>query len=105
MDYKKILVTGGAGFVGSHICINLKKHYNAVDVIALDNLIRKGSQLNLPRLEKHGVVFKKGDVRKKEDLDFKDIDLIIECSAEPSVMAGVHDSPEYVLDTNLSGAI
>lgn len=106
MRYKKILVTGGAGFVGSNLCLKLKNYYGKnVEIVALDNLIRKGSELNIPRLTNQEIIFKKADVRKKEDLNFNNIDLIIECSAEPSVMAGVNSSPEYLLDTNLLGAI
>lgn len=105
MNYKNILVTGGAGFVGSQICILLKKQYPSITVIALDNLMRRGSELNLSRLKQHGVTFVHGDVRSKEDLDVGKVDLLIECSAEPSVMAGVTSSPEYLLNTNLMGAI
>jgi CDP-paratose 2-epimerase len=105
MRYLNILVTGGAGFVGSNLCIKLKQHYPNISVTALDNLIRRGSELNLPRLKKHEVQFIHGDVRNPEDLSFNKIDLIIDCSAEPSVMAGVTSSPEYLLNTNLMGAI
>lgn len=105
MNYKKILVTGGAGFVGSYICLKLKEEFANVEVIAFDNLSRKGSQLNISRLESHGIRFIRGDVRNKKDLDMNDIDLIIECSAEPSVMAGISSSPEYLLETNVVGAI
>lgn len=105
MNYKNILVTGGAGFVGSQICISLKKNYSSLHVTALDNLIRRGSELNIPRLQKYGVTFVHGDVRNPEDLDIGKVDLIIECSAEPSVMAGVTSSPEYLINTNLIGAI
>lgn len=105
MKYKKILVTGGAGFVGSNVCLALKKEYSSVHVLALDNLRRAGSELNVPRLSDAGVDFVKGDVRKPKDLDIKGIDLIIECSAEPSVMAGVTSSPQYAVETNLVGAI
>jgi CDP-paratose 2-epimerase len=105
MNYKKVLITGGAGFVGSSIGVKLKEHYTNVQVLALDNLIRKGSELNLPRLEEYGIKFIKGDVREKEDLNIKGVDLLIECSAEPSVMAGVTSSPEYLLETNLWGAV
>lgn len=105
MKYKKILVTGGAGFVGSNICISLKKSFSNINVIALDNLSRRGSRFNLDRLRGHDVEFIKGDVRNPNDLDIKNIDLIIECSAEPSVMAGVNSSPQYAVDTNLVGAI
>jgi len=105
MKYKQILVTGGAGFVGSNLCLKFKKRYRDIEITALDNLKRCGSELNLPRLKKAGVKFLHGDVRNKEDLDLPEIDLIIECSAEPSVMAGVTSSPEYLLNTNLVGAI
>jgi CDP-paratose 2-epimerase len=105
MNYKNILVTGGAGFVGSNIATRLKEYFPRTTVTALDNLSRKGSELTLPRLQEHGVVFRHGDVRKREDLALDDIDLIIECSAEPSVMAGVTSSPEYLIHTNLLGAI
>lgn len=105
MKHKNILITGGAGFVGSNLGLKLKEHYSDVEVIALDNLLRRGSELNLPRLRDGGVRFIHGDVRNKEDLNFPDIDLLIECSAEPSVMAGVNSFPEYLLNTNLIGAI
>jgi CDP-paratose 2-epimerase len=105
MKYKKILITGGAGFVGSSLSIKLKQNYEGVEIIALDNLSRRGSELNLPRLKENGVDFIFGDVRNKEDLNFSNIDLLIECSAEPSVMAGINSSPEYLLNTNLVGAI
>ena len=46
----KILVTGGCGFVGSNISVFLKNKKH--DVYSLDNLFRKGSYLNLKRLNK-----------------------------------------------------
>ncbi len=105
MNYKNILITGGAGFVGSNICVKLKEHFGNITVFALDNLYRKGSERNLPRLKEHGVKFIKGDVRKEKDLDVGKVDLLIECSAEPSVLAGVNSSSRYAVDTNLSGAV
>jgi len=75
------------------------------EVVALDNLRRRGSELNLPRLREAGVSFHHGDVRDLEDLlQVGEVDALIECSAEPSVMAGVGDSPDYVVQTNLMGA-
>lgn len=104
MNYKNILVTGGAGFVGSNICIKLKNYFSHINVFGLDNLNRKGSELNIPRLKENGVKFLYGDVRNREDLEINNLDLIIECSAEPSVMAGVNSSPVYLVETNLFGA-
>lgn len=106
MNYKNILITGGAGFVGSNLALRLKKEYPDVQIIVLDNLMRRGSELNLPRLKKAGIEFVHGDIRNKEDLRFSEkIDLILECSAEPSVLAGTEGSPEYVINTNLMGTI
>uniref|UniRef100_B8HT15 NAD-dependent epimerase/dehydratase n=1 Tax=Cyanothece sp. (strain PCC 7425 / ATCC 29141) TaxID=395961 RepID=B8HT15_CYAP4 len=101
-----ILITGGAGFVGSSLGIGLVQRYPDWKIIALDNLKRRGSELNLLRLKQAGIQFYHGDVRNPEDLDsiaFQP-DLILECSAEPSVLAG-YNSPGYVLQTNLIGTI
>jgi len=106
MKYKNILITGGAGFVGSNLAIKLKQNYKKINVFALDNLKRRGSELNLKRLKENGINFIHGDIRNKEDFVFDEkIDLMIECSAEPSVLAGIFDSPEYVINTNLIGTI
>lgn len=100
---RPVLVTGGAGFVGANLSIALAAQH---EVVALDNLRRRGSELNLPRLRAAGVAFVHGDVREAEDLlGLGPVEAIVEASAEPSVMAGVGGSPRYVLDTNLGGAL
>ena len=48
----KILITGGCGFVGSNLAIFLKKRIKNANVLSLDNLIRKGSEVNEKRLKK-----------------------------------------------------
>jgi len=102
----KILITGGAGFVGSALAINIKSNYPSYEVICLDNLKRKGSELNLPRLTKIGVIFIHGDIRNKEDFDtLPKVDFVIEASAEPSVLAGLDGTPDYLINTNLVGTI
>ena len=103
---KKILISGGAGFVGSSLAIGLKQLHPDWQIICLDNLRRRGSELNLPRFKALGIEFIHGDVRFTDDLDpnVLDVDIIIDCSAEPSVLAGV-SSPQYVLNTNLVGTI
>jgi len=106
MQFRNILITGGAGFVGSNLAIMLKQEFSDVDVTALDNLKRRGSELNLPALRRAGVRFEHGDVRCMEDLETSAVvDLLIDCSAEPSVSAGLDGSPGYVLQANLVGTL
>ena len=100
-----ILVTGGAGFFGSAIALHLKNAQPAARVVALDNLRRRGSELNLARLAAVGVEFRHGDIRTPEDLQIGALDAIVECSAEPSVLAGRAGDSRYLLDTNLGGAV
>lgn len=103
---RTILITGGAGFVGSSIGLHLRKLWPGCTVIALDNLKRRGSELNLPRLKTAGIRFIHGDVRERSDLDnLPRIDVLIECSAEPSVQAGYQGAADYVVDTNLVGTL
>jgi len=105
-DHRTVLITGGAGFVGSTMALKWKSADPSRRVICLDNLKRRGSELNLPRLRSAGIEFVHGDVRDANDLAaLPKIDLMIECSAEPSVMAGYGSPTHYVTDTNLVGTI
>jgi len=101
----RLLITGGAGFVGSNLAVSLAARHPEWEILALDNLYRRGSELNLPRLEQAGVEFVKGDVREPGDLKrLPELSALIECSAEPSVMSGVDGDTSYLLHTNLTGA-
>jgi CDP-paratose 2-epimerase len=101
----RVLITGGAGFVGSNLAVSLAGRHPEWDVLALDNLYRRGSKLNLPRLEQAGVEFVEGDVREPDDLAaLPACTALIECSAEPSVMSGVDGDTAYLVHTNLTGA-
>ena len=101
----RVLITGGAGFVGSNLAVSLASRHSDWEILALDNLYRRGSQLNLPRLEEAGVEFVRGDVREPEDLGrLAPLAALIECSAEPSVMSGVDGDTGYLVHTNLTGA-
>lgn len=101
-----ILITGGCGFVGSNLAVYFKIKYPSYTIIAFDNLKRRGSELNIHRLKDAGVEFLHGDIRNKEDFDpIGKIDLLIEASAEPSVLAGINSSLDYLINTNLNGTI
>ena len=51
----KILITGGAGFVGSSLSLKIKEKYPEYSIIAFDNLKRRGSELNLIDFKKQGI--------------------------------------------------
>src|SRR6516225_8733926 len=103
---ERILVTGGAGFVGSSLALAFKRNRSSTVVVALDNLKRRGSELALERLRAGGVEFVHGDVRVSDDLAaIGPVDLLIEASAEPSVHAGYDESPSYLIHSNLIGAV
>ena len=100
-----MLVTGGAGFVGSNLCVHLAAVHPDWEIVAFDSLMRRGSELTLDRLRGAGVTFVHGDVRVSADLaSIGPVDAVVECSAEPSALAGVDGSPEYLVQTNLVGA-
>jgi CDP-paratose 2-epimerase len=102
-----ILITGGAGFVGGSLAKFLRRDAAKNSVVVFDNLRRRGSELNLDTLRSEGVAFVHGDIRNPADLEALQgtFDVLIEASAEASVHAGIADSPRYVLDTNLVGAL
>jgi CDP-paratose 2-epimerase len=100
----RVLITGGAGFVGAALAIGLRTRHPSWEVVAFDNLRRRGSELQLPRLREAGVRFVHGDVRSRSDVAAAgEIDALVECSAEPSVLAGIA-AADYVVETNLVGA-
>lgn len=109
----RILITGGCGFVGSSLALAFRREFPTAEVVAFDNLRRRGAELNVPRLARHGVRFVHGDVRLRADLDDLpgSFDVLVECSAEPSVHAGSGAAAdggtgaEYVVQTNLGGTL
>jgi CDP-paratose 2-epimerase len=107
MTYQNVLITGGAGFIGSNLAVGLKGRHPTARVTALDSLRRRGSELNLPRLRDAGVEFRHGDIRNPEDLapPREPYDLVIECSAEPSALAGYDGDVRFVVNTNLAGTV
>lgn len=101
----RVLITGGAGFVGSHLSRRFRE--TGASVVALDNLRRRGAEINLTGFKTHGIEFVHGDIRQAADLEdlSGNFDLFIEASAEPSVLAGLTGSPQYLLQSNLVGTL
>jgi CDP-paratose 2-epimerase len=99
----KILITGGCGFVGSNLAIYLKKNKIGSTINSLDNLSRKGSMLNLNRLNKERIKnFKIDIVNNKLLQNLPKYDLIIDCCAEAAVEASKKEI-DRVFFTNLLG--
>ena len=104
---KKILITGGAGFIGTNaVHYFAKKGWN---VCLLDNLSRKGSEENLRWLESqkdYSFIFKKIDIRDKRDIDklFKEnnFDALIHLAGQVAVTTSI-DNPRDDLDINILG--
>ena len=100
---KKILVTGGCGFIGTNLCIYLKKkHYL---VYSLDNLSRKGSIYNFKLLSDLKIKNFKFDIFNfKKVNSLPKFDLIIDCCADAAVEVSRKDI-DRVVNTNLIGTL
>ena len=100
---KKILITGGCGFIGTNLCIYLKKkHYL---VYSLDNLSRKGSIYNSKLLNKLKIKNFNFDISNFKKIDsLPKFDIIIDCCAEAAVEVSRKDI-DRVINTNLIGTI
>jgi len=98
----KVLITGGAGFVGAQLAFYLKDRGH--EVVAMDNLVRRGSELNLPLLQARGIPFLHGDVRNAEDFIPlpQGIDVICETCAQPSAIDG-YANPIFDINNNTLG--
>lgn len=95
-----VLVTGGAGFIGSHLVERLVKE--GYKVIVVDNLLR-GNIGNLSRIIK-AVQFVKCDVRNHEIMNgiIKKADVVIHLAALSRVMPSI-ESPEQCFENNIKG--
>ena len=99
----KILITGGAGFVGSNIAIYLKKKLKGAQIYSLDNLMRMGSIHNAKRLQKYNIKNYSYNIENfKKIKTLNKFDLIIDCCAEPAIEVSSKE-PDRVFSTNLLG--
>lgn len=103
---KNILVTGGAGFIGSNFVKHMLETYD-YNIINIDSLTYAGNLENLKEVENNPrYTFVKGDIRDREVLDtiFKEynIDTVVNFAAESHVDRSIED-PELFLSTNILG--
>ncbi|MCJ7450690.1 MAG: SDR family NAD(P)-dependent oxidoreductase [Candidatus Nanohaloarchaeota archaeon QJJ-9] len=99
---KKVLVTGGAGFIGAHLCKRLltKGH----EVICFDNLSRFGEK-KLEELDSDSFKFIRGDIRNFESYEkiLERVDIVFHL-ASVSRVEEARDNPIECFDTNLLGS-
>jgi len=102
-DFRRVLVTGGAGFIGSHL---VKALIDKCSVVVLDNLC-SGSLENLYRVvEGGGIKFVRGDVRDKKAVRdaMNGVDAVVHLAALIDVEASVKN-PFETHDVNVNGTL
>ena len=100
-----VLVTGGAGFIGSNFVRYMVDKYPEYDIINLDALTYCGNLENLKDIEnKENYSFVKGDIRDKSIVDdlVKKCDYVINFAAESHVDRSISD-PEIFIKSNVLG--
>lgn len=97
---KKIMVTGGAGFIGSNFCRYMLGKYPDYEIVVLDALTYAGNLDNLADMQTDPrFSFVKGDIRDKEIVEsiVKDVDAIVNFAAETHVDRSIDDPGGFVL--------
>ena len=104
----KILVTGGAGFIGSNFIKHMIKKYPEYDITCYDKLTYEGNREILSEIEGwyHNYHFVKGDIcdyeKVKKTINSLSIDVIINFAAESHVDRSIENSDEFI-QTNING--
>ena len=107
MDKKTIVVTGGAGFIGSNFVYYMLKKYPAYRIICLDSLTYAGNLSTLKRaMEKENFRFVKADIRDyeavKKVFEEEKPDVVVNFAAESHVDRSIKN-PDIFVQTNIAG--
>lgn len=101
----KVLITGGAGFIGSNFVKYMLEKYPDYGIVNLDALTYCGNLENLEDIEDNpNYAFVKGDIQDEELVDsiVKDTDYIVHFAAESHVDRSIED-PQIFIKTNIIG--
>ncbi|MBO4446086.1 MAG: dTDP-glucose 4,6-dehydratase [Clostridia bacterium] len=104
---EKILVTGGAGFIGSNFVYYMLENHGDVKIVCVDSLSYAGNLVTLePLLGKENFRFVKADITDREAMytlfEAEKFDVVVNFAAESHVDRSI-DSPEPFLMTNFIG--
>lgn len=103
---KKMLVTGGAGFIGANFCHYWMQHYPNDQLIVLDALTYASHRKHLADLEARGLAFVHGDIGDQlvvEELFEKyQVDTVVHFAAESHVDRSI-TGPDAFIQTNVMG--
>jgi dTDP-glucose 4,6-dehydratase len=94
----RILITGGAGFIGSNFVRHIIKKYPDYEIVVLDKLTYAGRKENLQDVW-NKITFFKGDITKKDDVEkaVKNCDYIVNFAAETHVDRSIIEAGTFVL--------
>jgi len=106
---KNLLITGGAGFIGSHLVIHLAKKYSNYRIINVDSLTYASNFKNLAEIQNsQNYIFEKIDIRDKNAISQilikYEIDNIIHLAAESHVDNSINNPLEFA-ETNVLGTL
>jgi dTDP-glucose 4,6-dehydratase len=103
---KKILITGGAGFISSHYAKYLIRQYPEYKIYILDLLTYAGNMANLEDIVHHkNFKFIHGDIRDKTIVEHlvSQVDVVINAAAESHVSKSIEFGAEEFVTTNVKG--
>jgi dTDP-L-rhamnose 4-epimerase len=104
---RRVLITGGAGFIGSHVADNLLRH--GYEVRALDNLSSQvhGPEAGRPSYLNPDVELIVGDIRNRQVVDrtLNGIDAVFHFAAAVGVGQSMYELAHYTASNNLGTAI
>lgn len=104
----RVFISGICGFAGSTLARALLDARPDVQISGMDNFIRPGAQSNIADLKRRGMHLHHGDVRVASDFEaLPAADWVIDCAANPSVLAGVdgRTSSRQLVEHNLAGTV
>jgi dTDP-glucose 4,6-dehydratase len=109
MNYKTIIITGGAGFIGSHVVRLFVNKYPDYLIVNIDSLTYAGNLDNLKDIKSsYNYIFKEGDINDEkfinETISHFEPDGVIHLAAETHVDRSI-SGPNLFIKTNIGGTV